>query len=105
GAAALMGQALLDAATRRLLGFELLTAPFVIAQLQMFLILSELGAKPTATHRPAVFLTNALIGWDGPEQMKDRSRSRSRARTRSSPRRRHRPDTYRRWLSTAHRPR
>ncbi|MGA2150214.1 MAG: type ISP restriction/modification enzyme, partial [Bryobacteraceae bacterium] len=70
GAEALMGQALLDAATRRLLGFELLTAPFVIAQLQMFLILSELGAKPTATHRPAVFLTNALTGWDGPEQMK-----------------------------------
>ena len=70
GAEALMGQTLLDAATKRLVGFELLTAPFVIAQLQMFLILSELGAKPTATHRPAVFLTNALTGWDGPEQMK-----------------------------------
>ena len=70
GAEALMGQALLDAATRRLMGFEILTAPFVIAQLQMFLILSELGAKPTADHRPAVFLTNALTAWDGPEQMK-----------------------------------
>lgn len=70
GAEALMGQALLDAATRRLLGFEILTAPFVIAQLQMFLILSELGAKPTVTHRPAVFLTNALTGWYGPEQIK-----------------------------------
>lgn len=70
GAEALMGQALLDAATRRLIGFELLTAPFVIAQLQIFLILSELGAKPTSSHRPAVFLTNALTGWDGPEQMK-----------------------------------
>jgi hypothetical protein len=69
GAGALMGQALLDAATRRLVGFEILTAPFVIAQLQMFLILSELGAKPTAEHRPAVFLTNALTGWDGAEQM------------------------------------
>src|ERR1017187_3587648 len=70
GTEALTGQALLDAATRRLIGFEILTAPFVIAQLQMFLILSELGAKPTAEHRPAVFLTNALTGWDGPEQMK-----------------------------------
>lgn len=70
GAEALMGQALLDAATRRLVGFELLTAPFVIAQLQIFLILSDLGAKPTTNHRPAVFLTNALTGWDGPEQMK-----------------------------------
>lgn len=70
GSEALTGQALLDAATRRLVGFELLTAPFVIAQLQIFLILSELGARPTSTHRPAVFLTNALTGWDGPEQMK-----------------------------------
>ncbi len=70
GAEALMGEALLDAATRRLIGFEILAAPFVIAQLQMFLILSELGAKPSADQRPAVFLTNALTGWDGPEQMK-----------------------------------
>ena len=70
GAEALTGQALLDAATRRLIGFEILTAPFVVAQLQMFLILSELGANPTADHRPAVFLTNALTGWDGAEQLK-----------------------------------
>ncbi|MGD1061722.1 MAG: type ISP restriction/modification enzyme [Terracidiphilus sp.] len=70
GSEALMGQALLDAATRRIIGFEILTAPFVIAQLQMFLILSELGAKPNVEHRPAVFLTNSLTGWDGPEQMK-----------------------------------
>ncbi len=70
GIEALTGQALLDAATRRLVGFEILTAPFVIAQLQMFLILSELGARPTAEHRPAVFLTNALTGWDGSEQLK-----------------------------------
>ncbi len=70
GAEALTGQSLLDAATRRLIGFEILTAPFVIAQLQIFLILFELGANPTADHRPAVFLTNALTGWDGPEQLK-----------------------------------
>lgn len=69
GAQGLMGPALLDATTRRLIGFEILTAPFVIAQLQLFLILSELGASPTAEHRPAVFLTNALTGWDGLEQM------------------------------------
>jgi hypothetical protein len=70
GGEALMGQTLLDAATRRLVGFEILTAPFVIAQLQLFLVLSELGARPTSDHRPAVFLTNALTGWDGPEQLK-----------------------------------
>jgi len=70
GNGALLGQTLLAAATKRLMGFEILTAPFVIAQLQMFLILSDLGANPTAQHRPAVFLTNALTGWGGPEQMK-----------------------------------
>jgi hypothetical protein len=36
GVEALMGQTLLDIATKRLIGFELLTAPFVVAQLQMF---------------------------------------------------------------------
>jgi hypothetical protein len=70
GNEALLGQTLLDAVTKRLIGFEILTAPFVVAQLQMFLILSDLGSNPTAEHRPAVFLTNALTGWGGPEQMK-----------------------------------
>ena len=59
-----------DALSKRLLGFEILTAPFVVAQLQLYLLLSDLGAEPSPTHRPAVFLTNALTGWEGPNPVK-----------------------------------
>lgn len=61
---------LLDAACRRFMGFEILTAPFVVAQLQLYLLLSRLNAAPDEKHRPAVFLTNALTGWQGPDQPK-----------------------------------
>jgi len=67
---ALVGQTLLQAVTERVLGFEILTAPFVIAQLQLYLMLSELGVEPKPDERPAVFLTNALTGWEAPEQTK-----------------------------------
>lgn len=70
GSGALLGPKLLDALCRRVVGFELLTAPFVIAQLQVYLILADLGAEPDASHRPAIFLTNSLTGWEGPEQLK-----------------------------------
>ena len=65
-----LGAQVLEAVCGRLVGFEILTAPFVIAQLQLYLVLSGLGATPGARQRPAVFLTNALTGWDGPEQIK-----------------------------------
>ncbi len=65
-----LGMKLLDALSRRILGFEILTAPFVVAQLQLYLLLSDLGAEPTPAHRPAVFLTNALTGWEGPDPVK-----------------------------------
>jgi hypothetical protein len=70
GEKALLGPKLRDAFSRRIIGFEILTAPFVISQLQLYLILSELGVPPDDTHRPAVFLTNALTGWHGTEQLK-----------------------------------
>jgi hypothetical protein len=70
GAGDLLGEKLLDAVRHRLIGFEILTAPFVIAQLQMYLLLAEAGAPPLERQRPAVFLTNALTGWDGPDQIK-----------------------------------
>lgn len=63
GVGAEMGDTLLRALRRRVNGFEILTAPFVIAHLQLHLLLSELGAEPRAGERPAVFLTNALTGW------------------------------------------
>ncbi len=70
GVGALLGAKLLESLCKRVIGFEILTAPFVIAQLQMYLVLSELGATPGESQRPAIFLTNALTGWKGPDQLK-----------------------------------
>jgi hypothetical protein len=58
-----LGLELARAFSERVIGFEILTAPFAIAQLQLYLLLDQLGSKPDATHRVAVFLTNALSGW------------------------------------------
>src|SRR5437763_5503028 len=52
------------------MGFEILTAAFAIAQLQLYLLLDELGWRPDAAHRVAVFLTNALSGWHDPGDVK-----------------------------------
>lgn len=65
-----LGERLLDAAQQRVIGFEILTAPFVIAQLQMYLLFSDIGCPVLEGQRPAVFLTNSLTGWNGPEQVK-----------------------------------
>jgi Type ISP C-terminal specificity domain/N-6 DNA Methylase len=70
GVGALLGSSLLETLRKRVIGFEILTAPFVISHLQLYLLLSELGIEPDAEHRLAVFLTNALTGWDGPEQLR-----------------------------------
>ena len=70
GVGAEMGDRLRVALTKRVIGFEILTAPFVIAHLQLFLLLQSLDAAPKETERLAVFLTNALTGWDGKDQMK-----------------------------------
>lgn len=71
GKGAALGAHLLRAASERVIGFELLTAPFVVAQLQLYLILvDEFGLEPGEDHRPAVYLTNALTGWKGSEQLK-----------------------------------
>jgi hypothetical protein len=69
GVEAEIGDTLLRALQRRVIGFEILTAPFVIAHLQLHLLLSELGAEPRAGERPAVFLTNALTGWRSGDQI------------------------------------
>ncbi|MDE2284695.1 MAG: N-6 DNA methylase [Hyphomicrobiales bacterium] len=70
GTGATIAARLLDAACRRFIGFEILTAPFVVAQLQLYLLLAQLNAAPDEKHRPAIFLTNALTGWKGPDQLK-----------------------------------
>lgn len=56
-----------DAAASRTIGFELLPAPFVVAHLQIGLLLKGIGAplQPDANQRAAIYLTNALTGWSG----------------------------------------
>ena len=70
GDEALLAAELLEAVSHRIIGFELLTAPFVIAQLQVYMLLDDLGVPPTAAHRPAVYLTNALTGWNETDQIR-----------------------------------
>jgi predicted helicase len=41
-----LGLELTSAFQARVMGFEILTAPFAIAQLQLYLLLESLGAKP-----------------------------------------------------------
>ena len=58
-----IGLELLKAFENRVIGFEILTAPFAIAQLQLYILLAELGVEPPSGHRLSIFLTNALTGW------------------------------------------
>lgn len=55
------------AATERVFGFEILAAPFVIAHLQLGMLLQDAGAplSDSRNERAAVYLTNALTGWSG----------------------------------------
>jgi hypothetical protein len=72
-----------EAAQKRLFGFELLPAPYVVAHLQLDLLLAKFGAplvhepeppkkgeKAKPPERAGVFLTNALTGWLPPEEPK-----------------------------------
>jgi SAM-dependent methyltransferase len=52
------------AATTRVFGFEILSAPFVVAHLKVGLVLKALGATLQEHERAAIFLTNALTGWE-----------------------------------------
>jgi hypothetical protein len=73
GTDALAGDDLKHAAMERVFGFEILPAPFVVAHLQLGLLLQKLGAGLAAdrNERIGVYLTNALTGWEtskGPKQ-------------------------------------
>ncbi len=63
GGDALVANDIKHAAMERVFGFELLPAPFVVAHLQLGLLLRTLGAPFQGSERAAVFLTNALTGW------------------------------------------
>ena len=68
GEDALIGQDVQEAACNRVFGFEIMSAPFVIAHWQVGNLLAKLGApfNPSKDERPAIFLTNALTGWEPP---------------------------------------
>ncbi len=65
---ALIGQDVQEAARERVFGFEIMSAPFVIAHWQVGNLLARLGAPvdPSKGQRPAIYLTNALTGWEPP---------------------------------------
>jgi hypothetical protein len=70
GGDALVAHDLKKAAIERVFGFEILPAPFVVAHLQLSLLLEHLGAplSEAKAERPGVYLTNALTGWEPPKE-------------------------------------
>ncbi|MEA5518197.1 type ISP restriction/modification enzyme [Limnoraphis robusta] len=69
GMDALVGSQLKEAAMNRVFGFEILTAPFVVAHLQLGLLLQNLGVPLSdEQERVGVYLTNALTGWEPPTE-------------------------------------
>ena len=69
GGDALVAQDIKRAATERVFGFELLPAPFVVAHLQLGLLLQQLQAplSHAKSERAAIYLTNSLTGWEPPK--------------------------------------
>ena len=66
GLGALTGEKIRHAATKRVFGFEIMPAPFVVAHLLVDLALRDLDAAlpDDGIERPAIFLTNALTDWE-----------------------------------------
>lgn len=65
GYGAMRGQMVKKAALERVFGFEIMPAPFVVAHLQIGLVLQSMGCGLDASHeRAGVYLTNALTGWE-----------------------------------------
>ena len=66
GFGALVGAGVKHAAMKRVFGFEIMPAPFVVAHLQVGLTMQDLDAPlaDDGTERIGVYLTNALTGWE-----------------------------------------
>lgn len=60
----LLADRLKTAAKTRIVGFEIMTAPFIIAHWQIGEALRQVQAPLKPGERAAVYLTNALTGWD-----------------------------------------
>ena len=67
GLGALAGARVKQAATERVFGFEIMPAPFVVAHLQVDLVLNDLDAAlaDNGSERAGILLTNALTDWEG----------------------------------------
>ena len=74
GEDALTASDLKEAAQKRVFGFEILPAPFVVSHLQLGLFLQNMGAplSERPRERVGVYLTNALTGWEPPKGPKQR---------------------------------
>lgn len=70
GGDALTANDLKRAAQNRVFGFEILPAPFVVAHLQLGLLLQKAGSALKDDERVGVYLTNALTGWEPPKEPK-----------------------------------
>jgi hypothetical protein len=70
GHGALAAAGVKKAIQSRIFGFEILAAPYVVAHLQLGVLLRLLGAPLTAKERCEVYLTNALTGWEPPKGVK-----------------------------------
>jgi hypothetical protein len=72
GGDALLAQDVKEAALLRVFGFEILPAPFVVAHLQLGLLLQNLGApfSEKGKERAGIYLTNSLTGWEPPKKPK-----------------------------------
>ncbi len=66
GVGALTGEQVRQAAMKRVFGFEIMPAPFVVAHLQVGLTMQALDAPlaDSGDERAGIFLTNALTGWE-----------------------------------------
>ena len=58
------------ALTTRVLGFEILPAPYVVSHLQLGVLLRQIKTSFGPKQRAGVYLTNALTGWEPPKGAK-----------------------------------
>jgi hypothetical protein len=65
----MVGHEVKQAALKRVFGFEIMPAPFVVAHLQIALLLQEIALplSESAGERAGVYLTNSLTGWEPPK--------------------------------------
>ncbi|HQU44889.1 MAG TPA: hypothetical protein PK867_18890, partial [Pirellulales bacterium] len=71
GHGALAAARVKDALCSRVYGFEVLPAPYIVAHLQLGILLRSLQVPLGSHDRCEVYLTNALTGWEPPKEPKN----------------------------------